>query len=97
MKAEDMRPGDLLEPPSGDRYKHFIDRVLPDGLWLDLVYVHSTERMGEVTTTYSKLAGHGCVVPFKPCSWWRGWGSHKRIAVLPRLIGERSVSITVSM
>src|SRR5687768_1160772 len=97
MNPKDFQPGDLLDPNDG-RYLHFIESVDRDGVWMELVVPpRPYERMGEIVTMYSKNAGHGCFVPFKPCSWWPGWDRHKWHGRVPSLIGQRSISITAPM
>ncbi len=97
MKQSDIRAGDLLRAPDDDLYAHFIDRVTDDGFHLELVCSYTWERDGEMMTQYSKLAGHGCVVPHKSCSWWKGWDKHTKIGSIPSLMGQRVVTVSLPM
>lgn len=106
LDPKNFRSGELYRPPGYyDHYLHFIERVEPKGVWIELVYQpYKYERHGEVTTVYTKLAGHGCLIEHAKTGAHSRfhfgsvfWDEHTPVGYLPRLVGERSLSISVPM
>ena len=92
--------GELLKPrnPESSRYWVFVERITKEGVQIELIcppVIYETQ--GEIITTYTKLRGHGCVVPHEPCSWWEGWDRYLHIGVIPSLIGSGSVRLAIPM